>query len=123
MRSASLSASLVAVLVNCGYMASAASAQEEYRPSVVKILATRRGPDLVRPWTKQSPRQVSGSGLVIDGKRILTNAHVVGYTTEVYVQGFQSADKIAAKVLAAAQGVDLAVLSVDDESFFANRLG
>jgi len=113
---------LVAVLVNYGYTALVASAQEEYRPSVVKILATRRGPDLVRPWTKQSPQQVSGSGLVIDGKRILTNAHVVGYTTEVYVQGFQSADKIAAKVLAAAQGIDLAVLSVDDESFFANRL-
>jgi len=121
MRSTLVSVGLVAVLVNCTSLVSTASAQEEFRQSVVKILATRRLPDLVRPWTKQSPQDVSGSGLVIEGKRILTNAHVVGYTTDVYVQGYQSAEKIAAKVVATAPGVDLAVLTVDDESFFANR--
>jgi len=112
---------LVAILVNCAPVVVMASNQEEFRQSVVKILATRRAPDFLRPWTKRSPQDISGSGLVIEGNRILTNAHVVAYTTDVYVQGYQSADKIAAKVVAKAPGVDLAVLTVDDESFFAKR--
>ena len=44
---------------------------------VVKVSATMRYPDLTHPWTKHSPQQASGTGVVIDGKRILTNAHVV----------------------------------------------
>ena len=50
--------------------------------SVVQVFATVRYPDLRRPWTKQSPQEVSGSGMVIEGKRILTNAHVVLYSNE-----------------------------------------
>ena len=43
----------------------------------MKISATMRYPDLTHPWTKHSPQEASGTGVVIDGKRILTNAHVV----------------------------------------------
>ncbi len=52
-------------------------AQDGIRDLVVKIHATHHTPDLLRPWAKNSPQQVKGSGVVIDGKRILTNAHVV----------------------------------------------
>src|SRR5205809_6156819 len=45
--------------------------------SVVKIFSTSRYPDLYKPWMKQAPSESSGSGVVIEGKRILTNAHVV----------------------------------------------
>src|SRR5262245_39152619 len=45
--------------------------------SVVKVFATVRYPDLYKPWTKLSPAEISGSGVVIEGKRILTSAHVV----------------------------------------------
>lgn len=93
----------------------------DVRESVVKILATQRRPDLTKPWTKESPREISGSGVVIEGKRILTNAHVVTHVSQVYVQGYQSADKIAATVVAVAPGIDLAVLQVEDESFFEKR--
>ena len=44
--------------------------------SVVKIFSTVRYPDPYKPWTKQSPEDITGSGVVIEGKRILTNAHV-----------------------------------------------
>jgi S1-C subfamily serine protease len=91
------------------------------RESVVKIYATTRYPDLVRPWAKQSPQEVSGTGIVIEGKRILTNAHVVTYATEVFVQSNGSGDKLAALVEAMAPGIDLAVLKLEDESFFENR--
>ncbi|HEY1267105.1 MAG TPA: hypothetical protein VGH16_07595, partial [Candidatus Binatia bacterium] len=66
-------AALMALL----FISVAAEAQDSVRDLVVKIHTTRREPDLVRPWTKQNPVNVSGSGIVIDGKRILTNAHMV----------------------------------------------
>ena len=89
--------------------------------SVVKVFSTIRNPDPFRPWTKQSPQEVSGSGVVIEGKRILTNAHVVLYAGQVQVQANQSGDKILATVEAIAPGIDLAVLKLDDESFFGTH--
>ena len=86
--------------------------------SVVKVFATMRYPDPFKPWTKQGPTDVSGSGVVIDGKRILTNAHVVLYATQVQVQANASGDKVPATVVAVAPGIDLAVLQLDDTSFF-----
>jgi len=97
------------------------NAQDKIRDLVVRIHAVRHTPDVLRPWTKNSPQQVKGSGVVIDGKRILTNAHVVRYASQIYVQPNQSADRIAARVEAMTPSMDLAVLKLDDESFFDNR--
>ncbi|HEX7511475.1 MAG TPA: trypsin-like peptidase domain-containing protein [Chitinivibrionales bacterium] len=89
--------------------------------SVVKVFATMRMPDLFKPWSKQAPQEVSGSGVIIEGKRILTNAHMVLYANQIQVQANQSGDKVSATVVAVAQGIDLAVLKLDDESFFASH--
>jgi S1-C subfamily serine protease len=86
--------------------------------SVVKIFAQIRRPELSKPWTKQAPREVSGSGVVIEGKRILTNAHVVQYASQVQVQASQAGDKMSATVEVIAPGIDLAVLKLEDETFF-----
>ena len=86
--------------------------------SVVKVFSTMRYPDLVKPWAKQAPTDASGSGVVIEGHRILTNAHVVLYATQVQVQANEAGDKVSATVVAIAPGIDLAVLKLDDESFF-----
>jgi S1-C subfamily serine protease len=86
--------------------------------SVVKVFATMRYPDPFKPWTKQAPAEVSASGVVIEGKRILTNAHVVLYATQVQIQANAAGDKVPATVVAVAPGIDLAVLKLDDESFF-----
>jgi hypothetical protein len=48
-------------------------AQDQIRDLVVKIHAIHNTPDLLRPWTRNSPQQVKGSGVVIDGK-LFTNA-------------------------------------------------
>src|SRR3989442_5618698 len=96
-------------------------AQDSIRDLVVKIHAVHHTPDLLRPWTRNSPQQVKGSGVVIDGKRILTNAHVVRYASQIYVQPNQSADLIPARVEAMTASMDLAVLKLDDESFFDKR--
>jgi S1-C subfamily serine protease len=93
----------------------------EAENAVVKVFSTMRRPDVARPWSKASPLEATGSGVVIEGKRILTNAHVVAYASLVQVQGNQAGDKISASVVAMAPGIDLAVLKLDDESFFDNR--
>jgi S1-C subfamily serine protease len=86
--------------------------------SVVKIFATVRYPDPYKPWIKESPEDFTGSGVVIEGKRILTNAHVVNYASEVQIQANQAGDKVSATVEFIAPGIDLAVLKLDDEKFF-----
>ena len=86
--------------------------------SVVKVFSTLRFPDPFKPWTKQAPTEVTGSGVVIEGKRILTNAHVVLYASQVQVQASAAGDKVSATVVAVAPGIDLAVLQLDDPTFF-----
>ncbi len=93
----------------------------EIENSVVKVFATMRYPNLAQPWNKLPPQEVSGSGVVIDGKRILTNAHVVLYASQLQVQPNQAGDKLNASVEAIAPGIDLAVLKLDDETFFATH--
>ena len=95
--------------------------QDTIRDLVVRIHAVHHTPDVLRPWTKNSPQPVKGSGVVIDSKRILTNAHVVRYASQIYVQPNQSAERIPARVEAMTPSMDLAVLKLDDESFFDKR--
>jgi S1-C subfamily serine protease len=73
-----------------------------------------RYPDPFKPWTKQAPSEATASGVVIEGKRILTNAHVVLYASQVQIQANAAGDKLPATVVAIAPGIDLAVLQLDD---------
>ncbi len=91
--------------------------------SIVRVTSVLRLPNPVRPWTKQNPAEVGGTGVVIDGKRILTNAHLVQYAEEVYVQSGQGGDRVEAKVAAIGPEIDLAVLTIDptEADFFVKR--
>src|ERR1700677_57709 len=112
----------VPVLAFAGVDQAQSDAQEsKIRDSVVKISATMRYPDLTKPWSKHSPQEASGTGVVIDGKRILTNAHVVLYASQLFVESYQSSDKLPAKVEAVSPGIDLAIIKLEDESFFEKR--
>jgi len=86
--------------------------------SVVKIYATLRYPDPSKPWSKQAPQEEVASGVVIEGQRILTNAHVALYASQVQVQANGSGDKLPAEVVAIGPGIDLAVLKLEDPTFF-----
>ena len=86
--------------------------------SVVKIFSDVRYPDAFKPWLKNAPAMITGSGVVIEGKRILSNAHVVEYASQVQIQANQSGDKVSATVEAIAPGIDLAILKLDDPTFF-----
>ncbi len=96
----------------------AASAGGSVENSVVKIFATVSYPNPFSPWTKEPPRDITASGVVIEGDRILTNAHAVVYASDIQVQATKEGDKVPATVAAVAPGIDLAVLKLDDPSFF-----
>lgn len=89
--------------------------------SIVRVFASRRLPNPIRPWTKQAAAEVMGTGVVIDGNRILTNAHIVLYAGEVFVQPFRGGDRVVAKVASIGPGIDLATLELEDDGFFAKR--
>lgn len=89
--------------------------------TVVKVFSTARLPDLYKPWTRQAPKEVTGSGVVIEGERILTNAHVVAYASQVQIQANQAGERLSAHVVAIAPGIDLAVLKIDDQAFFRSH--
>jgi S1-C subfamily serine protease len=52
-------------------------AQDVFRQSLVKIYATIKGPDWSQPWQMVPQSKMFGSGFIIAGKRIMTNAHLV----------------------------------------------
>ena len=86
--------------------------------SVVRVSSTQRRPDLQRPWTHLPQRDVNGSGVVIEGRRILTNAQLVKYASRVLVEPDHTGEKLSATVEFLADDVDLAVLKLEDPAFF-----
>lgn len=86
--------------------------------SVVKIHAVISEANYDDPWNLYANNPVSGSGSVIVGNRILTNAHVVADAKFIQVSKRSSPKKYTAKVEFVAHGYDLAILKLDDEEFF-----
>jgi len=113
-----LAVSFVGALQPAAAHAGEAAQPQALENSVVKIVSTMRLPDPFKPWAKQAPSEATASGVVIEGRRILTNAHAVLYASQVQVQANAAGDKESATVLAIAPGIDLAVLQLDDPSFF-----
>jgi S1-C subfamily serine protease len=89
--------------------------------SVVKVIASVSYPNPLQPWSKGKAAEATGTGVVIEGRKTLTNAHLVMYATEVYVQPRPGGDKVEAKVAGLGTDVDLAVLTVAEEKFFGKR--
>jgi len=91
---------------------------EQLKRSIIKIYTTAAAPDFFNPWALLNAQQLSGSGAVIDGKQILTNAHVIANGSYIQVQRHGDAQKFRAQVKFVSHDADLALLTVDDESFF-----
>lgn len=82
----------------------------EIEQRIVKISAVQQSHSLTHPWRRNSSKEVSGSGLVFKGGRILTNADVVKNARQLYIQPYQSSLKIEAEVVAIAYKMDLALV-------------
>uniref|UniRef100_A0A1D1XZU2 Protease Do-like 10, mitochondrial n=1 Tax=Anthurium amnicola TaxID=1678845 RepID=A0A1D1XZU2_9ARAE len=86
--------------------------------AVVKIFTVSSSPNYFLPWQNKSQRETYGSGFVIPGRRILTNAHVVADNTFVLVRKHGSPTKYRAEVQAVGHECDLALLTVESEEFW-----
>jgi len=95
-----------------------AAATTDVRDSMVKIYCVQNEPDYDNPWNMKGPETFSGSGCVIAGNRILTNAHVVSNHTFIMVRLHGQSEKHQAKLIAISHDADLALLGVEDPAFF-----
>jgi S1-C subfamily serine protease len=91
--------------------------------SVVKVFVTANPIDYYRPWQSIGVQSSAGSGAIIAGNRILTNAHVISDYTFIQVKKNDDPKKYAAVVEAIGYDCDLALLRVDDPDFFKGTTG
>lgn len=89
--------------------------------SIVKIYATLKEYDYETPWCPPETFDISASGLVIDGNRIMTNAHAVSNASFIQVRSASSGDLYEAQVKVIGNDCDLAILEVEDETFFEGK--
>ena len=87
------------------------------KQAIVKIYTTSKIPNYQEPWSS-SMRSSTGSGAIIEGGYILTNAHVVANQTFIEVQRYGQRKRYIATVHAVSHQADLALLKVENKAFF-----
>ena len=85
--------------------------------SIVKIYTVSKATNYLEPWNSSVQRS-SGSGSIISGNRILTNAHVIANETFIEVKKYGDTKRYQAKVIYVSHDTDLALLEVADKNFF-----
>ena len=92
------------------------------RRSVVKLFTILKEPNYYQPWNLDYQKTSGGSGCIVAGNRILTNAHVISHN--LYVQALKPGDskKYTARVIHVDHDTETALLTVDDPAFFDGTL-
>jgi S1-C subfamily serine protease len=90
----------------------------DIRKSLIRISTTSQDPDYKVPWNPGTMSGGVGAGFVIDGNRILTNAHVVSNARFIVVEKEDDPQRYPATVQFVGHDCDLAVLNVSDKNFF-----
>jgi len=88
------------------------------RKSVVKLFVQTSTPNYCMPWQMKRQQSCTGSGFVISERRILTNAHVTAYQKSIRVRKHGDAKKYNAHILHVAHACDIAMVGVNDDSFW-----
>ena len=86
--------------------------------SVVRIDVVSDPPDLLAPWQTEGVDVSSGSGVIIEGNRILTNAHVVESAVSIEVKRADGSASFPARVAFISHDADLALVEVANPRFF-----
>jgi S1-C subfamily serine protease len=84
--------------------------------SIIKIYATHSEPDHIMPWQRKHPTTSTSSGFVIEGNRIMTNAHSVEHATMIQLQRRGDPTKYQAQLETIANECDLAILKVLEDA-------
>ena len=75
-------------------------------------------PLLLKPWKVGDPQASTGTGFYIGEKRIVTNSHVIHHSTSIRLERHGQPGNFAGRVLCESVLCDLALLTVDDETFW-----
>ena len=104
---------------NTAFAKSEVDSEENYRlsDSVVMIYATSKSNSLYAPWSSGTVSG-TGSGFMLEGGRIITNAHVVENHTFIELQRDGDSKRFEAEVVAIAHEVDLAILKLKNPDDF-----
>ncbi|MHC5082805.1 MAG: S1C family serine protease [Planctomycetota bacterium] len=89
-----------------------------YEDSVVMIMAVHQDYDYTTPWKKTPMSRGVGSGFIIAGNRIMTNAHNVANQRYIEVKKQNQAQRFPAQVNFVGHDCDLAIITVMDPAFF-----
>ncbi|MEA1953445.1 MAG: trypsin-like peptidase domain-containing protein [Campylobacterota bacterium] len=108
---------LLSIFITTMFLFGTTKQEDVTKQAIVKIYTTAKVPSYIVPWSS-SMRSSTGSGAIIDGGYILTNAHVIANQAFIEVQRYGQRKRYIAKVYAVSHQVDLALLKVEDESFF-----
>jgi S1-C subfamily serine protease len=92
----------------------------EINDAIVQVYTVSREPYYPNPWVMLPDFKVVGSGFIIRGNRLLTNAHVIANQVQIEVRNALKSKKYRARVLHVSHEADLALLTVDDNAFFAD---
>ena len=93
------------------------NASASVKESIVKIYTVSKLPNYSIPWNSNIKRS-HGSGSIVLGNKILTNAHVVANETFIEVKRYGENKRYEAEIEFISHQADLALLTVKDESFF-----
>ena len=114
---------LVSILwVLSGFAENHRSEAELLRKSLVRISVTSQIPDYRTPWNPGKIRGAVGSGFIISGSRVMTNAHVVSNAKYISVDKDGSSQNYPARVLHIAHDCDLALLEIENQEFFDDTI-
>ncbi|MBP7735852.1 MAG: trypsin-like peptidase domain-containing protein [Spirochaetes bacterium] len=109
-----------ALILIISYPVEAKKAPFDVSRGTVKIIRTAIRPDYNLPWKMKEPETAVGSGAIINGHMILTNAHVVSDATYIQVRKEIDPELYDAEIMFIAHDCDLALLRVKDPRFYAN---
>ncbi len=108
---------LLTLLLSTLFLIANSQQEDITKQAIVKIYNVAKVPNYLSPWSS-SMSSSTGSGSIIEGGYILTNAHVVANQAFLEVQRYGERKRYIAKVYAVSHQADLALLKVEAKEFF-----
>ena len=94
----------------------------QYTHSIVRINTTSHAHNYKSPWSSPQQYDMVGTGFIISGNRIITNAHVVADNVYIEVRRTDDVTPYQSEVVLIDHDCDLAILKVSDKKFFKKSI-